>query len=193
MGRFNNLENRVIIGGFGGQGILFLGKILAYAGMLEGKEVTWFPSYGAEVRGGTANCTVIISDELIGSPIVTNPDVLIVMNDASLDKFLPRLSPNGLFLFDSSLIREPHLRADVQCVPVPATEISNGIGNTKSANMVLLGAFIAKTGILNEASAFEALENSAPGEKRNGMEGNKKALTEGMRFIEDKKSTDIRS
>lgn len=193
MGRFSNLENRVIIGGFGGQGILFLGKILAYAGMLEGKEVTWFPSYGAEVRGGTANCTVIISDELIGSPIVTNPDILIVMNDASLYKFLPRLNRNGLFLFDSSLIKEPRLRTDVQCVSVPATEISNGIGNTKSANMVLLGAFIAKTGILNETSAFEALENSMPGEKKKGINGNKKALTEGMRFIEDKKGKDIRS
>lgn len=130
---------------------------------------------------------------MIGSPIVTNPDILIVMNDASLYKFLPRLNRNGLFLFDSSLIKEPRLRTDVQCVSVPATEISNGIGNTKSANMVLLGAFIAKTGILNETSAFEALENSMPGEKKKGINGNKKALTEGMRFIEDKKGKDIRS
>ena len=188
--RPNNLETRIVIGGFGGQGILFLGRILAYAGMLENKEVTWFPSYGAEVRGGTANCTVIISDELIGSPVVANPDMLIVMNDASLDKFLPRLKQNGLFLFDSSLIKEPNLRTDVQNVPVPATEISNTISNTKSANMVLLGAFIAKTGILNETSVFEALENSMPNRKKNGINGNKKAISEGRKYIGNKKSKD---
>ena len=186
--RSNNPENRVIIGGFGGQGILFLGKILAYAGMLEGKEVTWFPSYGAEVRGGTANCTVIISDELIGSPLVTNPDILIVMNNASLNKFLLRLKQDGLFLFDSSLIREPHLRTDVENVAVPATEISNGIGNTKSANMVLLGALIATTGILNETSAFEALKSSMPDGRKRGINGNKEAISEGIKYIEDKKS-----
>ena len=94
--------------------------------MLEGKEVTWFPSYGAEVRGGTANCTVIISDELIGSPVVTNPDFLIVMSDASLIKFLPKLKQNGLFFFDSSLIKSLILRTDVSTVEVPATEIRKG-------------------------------------------------------------------
>ena len=159
--------------------------------MLENKEVTWFPSYGAEVRGGTANCTVIISDELIGSPVVANPDMLIVMNDASLNKFLPRLKQNGLFLFDSSLIKGPGLRTDIENVSVPATEISNTIGNTKSANMVLLGAFIAKTGILNETSVFEALENSMPNGKKNGINGNKKAISEGRKYIENKKSKDI--
>ncbi len=172
---------------------MFLGKILAYAGMIEGKEVTWFPSYGAEVRGGTANCTVIVSDELIGSPVVTNPDILIVMNDASLNKFLPRLKQDGLFLFDSSLIKEPYLRDDVESISVPATEISNGISNTKSANMVLLGAFIAKTGLLRESSAFGALENSMPGGKKKAVKDNKKAITEGIKCIEDKKSKDLGS
>lgn len=188
--RKNNLETRIVIGGFGGQGILFLGRILAYAGMLENKEVTWFPSYGAEVRGGTANCTVILSDELIGSPVVANPDILIVMNEASLIKFLPRLKQNGLFLFDSSLIKGPRLRTDIENVSVPATEISNTISNTKSANMVLLGAFIAKTGILNDASVFEALENSRPDGKKRGINGNKKAISEGRQYIENKKSKD---
>jgi 2-oxoglutarate ferredoxin oxidoreductase subunit gamma len=152
------LENRIIIGGFGGQGILFLGKIMAYAGMLENKEVTWFPSYGAEMRGGTANCTVIISNELIGSPVVANPDVLIAMNDASLRKFQPGLKQNGLLIFDSSLIKENSLRDDIEIAEVPATEIANRIGNTKSANMVLLGAFIASTRLLKEQTALEALE-----------------------------------
>ena len=156
--------------------------------MLEGKEVTWFPSYGAEVRGGTANCTVIISDELIGSPVVTNPDFLIVMSDASLMKFLPKLKQNGLFLFDSSLIHEPALRTDVSTVEVPATEIARKIGNTKAANMVLLGAFIAKTGIVSASSVFEAVESSMPETKKNGIADNKTALTEGIKYIEDKKS-----
>jgi len=156
--------------------------------MLEGKEVTWFPSYGAEVRGGTANCTVIISDELIGSPVVTNPDFLIVMSDASLIKFLPKLTQNGLFLFDSSFIHDPALRTDVSTVAVPSTEIARKIGNTKAANMVLLGAFIAKTGILNASSVFEAVENSMPETKKNGIADNKTALAEGIQYIEDKKS-----
>jgi 2-oxoglutarate ferredoxin oxidoreductase subunit gamma len=155
--------------------------------MLEGKEVTWFPSYGAEVRGGTANCTVIISDELIGSPVVTNPDFLIVMSDASLIKFLPKLKQDGLFFFDSSLIHEPSLRADVFTVKVPATEMARKIGSLKSANMVLLGAFIAKTGILSASSVLEAVENSMPKTKKNGIADNKTAVAEGIRYIEDKK------
>jgi 2-oxoglutarate ferredoxin oxidoreductase subunit gamma len=170
---------------------LFLGKILAYAGMLENKEVTCFPSYGAEVRGGTANCTVIISDELIGSPVVKNPDMLVVMNNASLNEFLPRLTQNGLFLFDSSLIKDPILRNDAINIPVPATEISNAINDIKSANMVLLGAFIAQTGILHETSVIKSLENSMQNGKKKGINGNKKAISEGRKYIENKKSKDI--
>ena len=155
--------------------------------MLENKEVTWFPSYGAEVRGGTANCTVIISDELIGSPVVTNPDILIVMNDASLKKFQPRLKQNGLLIIDSSLIKDSALRSDVEVVDIPATEMSGKIGNTKSANMVLLGAAIARTGLLRDASVFKALKSSIPERRKNTIGVNKKAIIEGMRFIEDKK------
>ena len=164
-----------------------MGRILAYAGMLENKEVTWFPSYGAEVRGGTANCTVIISDELIGSPVVTNPDILIIMNDESLKKFQPRLKQNGLLIMDSSLIKGSTLRSDIEIVEVPATEMSRIIGNIKSANMVLLGAVIALTGLLSETSVFEALESSMPQRRKKGIGVNKKAIIEGVRFIEDKK------
>jgi 2-oxoglutarate ferredoxin oxidoreductase subunit gamma len=164
-----------------------LGRILAYAGMLENKEVTWFPSYGAEVRGGTANCTVIISDELIGSPVVTNPDILIIMNDESLKKFQPRLKQNGLLIMDSSLIKGSTLRSDIEIVEVPATEMSRIIGNIKSANMVLLGAVIARTGLLSETSVFEALKSSMPQRRKKGIGVNKKAIIEGVRFIEDKK------
>jgi 2-oxoglutarate ferredoxin oxidoreductase subunit gamma len=159
--------------------------------MLENREVTWFPSYGAEIRGGTANCTVIISDELIGSPVVTNPDILVVMSDASLNKFLPRLKKNGLLIYDSSLIKQPELLDNIEIVGVPATEISNKIGNTKSANMVILGAVIAKTGLLKETSVFEALDSSMPERKKKSIEVNKKAIIEGIRFIEDKKGQDI--
>jgi 2-oxoglutarate ferredoxin oxidoreductase subunit gamma len=155
--------------------------------MLENKEVTCFPSYGAEVRGGTANCTVIISDELIGSPVVKNPDILIVMSDASLNKFQPNLKQKGLLIFDSSLISKPDLRDDIEITGVPATETSSKIGNTKSANMVLLGAFIVKTGLLKETSVFEAIESSMPDRKKKIIEVNKKAIVEGMRYLEDKK------
>jgi 2-oxoglutarate ferredoxin oxidoreductase subunit gamma len=103
---------------------LFLGKILAFAGMLEKKAVTWFPSYGAEMRGGTANCTVIIADAMIGSPVVLNPDILVAMNRASLEKFQPRLKQGGVVLYDSSLIRRPGLRGDVETISVPATKIA---------------------------------------------------------------------
>ena len=155
--------------------------------MLENKEVTWFPSYGAEIRGGTANCTVIISDSLIGSPVVTNPEVLIVMNDQSLNKFQPRLRQHGLLMFDSSLIRQPLLRNDIDIVEVPATEISSKIGDTRTANMVLLGAFIAKTALLKGASAFEAVESSLPERKKKSIEINKKAILEGIKYVENKK------
>lgn len=150
--------------------------------MLENKKVTWFPSYGAEIRGGTANCTVIISDELIGSPVVKNPDTLIVMSDASLNKFQPMLKQNGLLIFDSSLIKEPLLRDDIEIVGVPATKISSKIGNTKSANMFLLGIFIAKTGLLKEASLFEAIDSSTPAMKKKYIGINKKAVTEGIQL-----------
>ncbi|HYA11818.1 MAG TPA: 2-oxoacid:acceptor oxidoreductase family protein [Thermodesulfovibrionales bacterium] len=180
------MEKGIIIAGFGGQGLLFFGRILAYAGMLENKEVTWFPSYGGEMRGGTANCTVIISDELIASPIVKNPDILVVMNDQSLRKFQPQIRKMGILLFDSSLIKNPELRADIEIVGVPATEISRTIGNTKSANMVLLGTLIAKTKLLKEQSTFEALENSVD-QREDIVAMNKRAIREGIRFFEDKK------
>ena len=154
--------------------------------MLEDREVTWFPSYGGEMRGGTANCTVIISDELIASPIVTSTDILIVMNDVSLQKFQPRLKQKGILIFDSSLVKNPALRNDVEVLGVPATEISSKIGYTKSANMVLVGVLIAKTRLLEAAMVFEAIDNSITQGKKS-IEMNKMAIREGMRFFEDKK------
>jgi 2-oxoglutarate ferredoxin oxidoreductase subunit gamma len=138
------------------------------------------------MRGGTANCTVIISDELIGSPVVAQPDVLIVMSEASLKKFHTKLKEHGLLLYDESLMRELQFKTDIGIIGVPATEIASKIGNTKSANMVLLGAFIALTATVRTASVFEAIESSFQG--KSVIQGNKKAVMEGMHFIEDKKS-----
>jgi 2-oxoglutarate ferredoxin oxidoreductase subunit gamma len=176
-----------LVAGFGGQGILFLGRLLAYGGMLEGKEVTWFPSYGAEVRGGTANCTVIISDEMIGSPIVRNPEVLIVMNEASLYKFQPRLKKGGLLMFDSSLIKgEVRQVRHFRIIDVPASEIAATIGSTKYANVVMLSALIAETGLLKEESAVSALEDLTPSKRRKSLDANKEAIIKGRRYIEGK-------
>jgi 2-oxoglutarate ferredoxin oxidoreductase subunit gamma len=159
--------------------------------MIEGREVTWFPSYGAEVRGGTANCTVILSDALIGSPVVTSPDILIVMSDASLNKFLPQLKQNGLLCFDASLIKAGILRTDIEIVGIPATDISSRLGDTKSANMVMLGGMIAETGIVRKASALQAVESSMKGKKKNLIDVNKKAILEGMTYRENQKSKNI--
>lgn len=161
--------------------------------MLEGREVTWFPSYGAEVRGGTANCTVILSDALIGSPVVTHPNVLIVMNDASLNRFLPQLRQDGILFFDSSLIKQAIPRTDIEMVGIPATDISNRIGNTKSANMVMLGGWIAKTGMVRKESVFQAVESLMAGKKKNLIEENKKAILEGIKHVEHTQGKDIRS
>ncbi|MEC4676565.1 MAG: 2-oxoacid:acceptor oxidoreductase family protein, partial [Nitrospirota bacterium] len=138
--------------------MLFFGKILAFAGMTEKKETTWFPSYGVEMRGGTANCTVIISDEMIGSPIVRNPDILVTMNRPSYDKFQPGLIKKGILFLDSSLVKKPDFRRDIETVHVPATEIAGSSGSTRSANMVMLGALIARTGILKKTSILEILK-----------------------------------
>jgi 2-oxoglutarate ferredoxin oxidoreductase subunit gamma len=179
------VQKSIIIAGSGGQGILFLGRMLTSASMLERKEVTWFPSYGAEMRGGTANCTVIVSDEMIGSPVVMMPDILIVMNRASLDRFLPSLRKKGDLFYDSSLITERLARRDITAVPVPATNIAGDMGNPKSANMVMLGAFIAKTGLLKRNSIFRIFDNVADPRKIEAFRANKEFVRKGMDYIEN--------
>lgn len=139
------MKQEFIIAGFGGQGVLLLGQMLAYAGMLEGKQVSWMPSYGPEMRGGTANCTVVISDEEIGSPVVSQPSCVIALNLPSLDKFEPMVKPGGLLLINSSLVdREPR-RDDIKAVALPATEIASELGNIRVTNMVALGALVQLT------------------------------------------------
>lgn len=195
-------ETKILVAGFGGQGVLLLGRLIAYGGMLEGKEVTCFPSYGAEVRGGTANSTVIISDEMIGSPIVGNPDILVAMNEASLKRFQSKIRPNGLLIFDSSLIKSPGIRPDITAIGIPASVIAasaNSKGSpqkgpslttaqVRSANMVILGALLGETGILKGESAMSALERLTSSKSRKTLEENKEAIRKGIQYIADKKS-----
>jgi 2-oxoglutarate ferredoxin oxidoreductase subunit gamma len=139
------MQNDVIMAGFGGQGILLIGKMLAYAGMHEGKEVSWLPSYGPEMRGGTCNCTVVISDHSVGSPVIQSPRAVVAMNLPSLDKFEPNVRPGGLLVVNTSLINREPVRSDLRVVKVAANEIANELGNPRGANMVGLGAYVGAT------------------------------------------------
>jgi 2-oxoglutarate ferredoxin oxidoreductase subunit gamma len=173
------MEKRIIIAGSGGQGVLFFGKLLAYAAMLEGREVTWFPSYGAEMRGGTANCTVIISDSMIGSPVISNPDVLVVMNDDSYRRFVEKLSPGGILFYDSSQIHSAAPRGDIRLIATHAGAIASSMNSASLANMALMGAFIAVTHIVNIKSALSALEEITPPHRRDLLKVNKDILMKG--------------
>nr|GBO97454.1 2-oxoglutarate oxidoreductase [Nitratidesulfovibrio sp. HK-II] len=143
------LYQDVIMAGFGGQGVMLIGNLLAYAGMNAGLNVTYIPVYGPEMRGGTANCTVVVSDEDIGSPIIQRPKSLIVMNQPSLDKFQPRLEDGGVQVLNTSLVDAAQAEARVRTVAVPANDIADKLGNTKMANMVALGAYVRATGVVD--------------------------------------------
>ncbi len=173
------MKKRVIIAGSGGQGILFFGRLLAYAAMLDGREVTCFPSYGAEVRGGTANCTVIISDSVIGSPVIRNPDILVVLNDASYNRFLQKLSSGGILVYDSSVINSTIHREDIKVIKVPANDILSSFNGSKAANMAMLGAFISATGIVGIDSALQALDEITPPRRRVSLDVNKAIIVKG--------------
>jgi len=154
------MQNDVIMAGFGGQGILLIGKMLAYAGMHEGKEVSWLPSYGPEMRGGTANCTVVISDRPVGSPVIRSPRAVVAMNLPSLDKFEPDVRPGGLLLINSSLINRKSTRDDVTVIEIPANEIANELGNRRGANMVALGAYLGATDAVSLDAVIEVVRET---------------------------------
>lgn len=147
----------VIIAGFGGQGLMFIGRLLAYSAMMEGRHVTWIPSYGPEMRGGTANCTVVVSSYPIGSPVIAHPRSAIVMNQPSYDTFKPRVSSGGILLMNSSLIKPGERRGDIAVVEVPANKIAAELGNDRVANMVMLGAYVATRRLVSDESIFEGL------------------------------------
>lgn len=177
------LYEEITIAGFGGQGILLTGKLLAQTGMAAGKEVTYMPSYGAEVRGGTANCMVVISDEPIACPIVSAPRSLIVMSKASLAKFGPRLKPGGLLLLNSSQIdTEPQVDASIEVIAIPADEVATELGSPKSANMVMLGAYLQKRGGLTVEDACESLPDVLAERYHKMIPVNAKALRSGAEF-----------
>lgn len=169
----------VMIAGFGGQGVLLAGKLLAYAGMIEGKQVTWFPSYGAEIRGGTANCTVIISSDEIGSPVVQHPSAMLIFNDASLKKFEKRIKSGGQLFLNTSLVHQRPTRTDISRVEVEANGIADDLGDIRIANMVMLGAFLEKTGVVGLDSVLAALKQALPEHRHSLIPLNVNALKRG--------------
>ena len=173
----------IVIAGFGGQGLLFSGKVLAYAGLLEGRELSWLPSYGPEMRGGTANCNVILSDTPVGSPIVDHPNVLMVMNAPSLDKYEPEVVEGGKIFLDSTLITREVERKDVEVYRIPATQMANDMGIPGLANMILLGAIIAKTGCIKEEGIEDALKKVIPARKMDLLGSNLAALNAGKEYV----------
>jgi 2-oxoglutarate ferredoxin oxidoreductase subunit gamma len=176
----NNKETKIVIGGFGGQGVVLAGTILAQAAMDEDRFVTQMVSYGAEMRGGTANTTVVISDTRIASPVIERPDVVIVLNGPALDKFEERIVSGGLVVVNTSLADRAVQRDDLEVVEVAATETANRLGNVRVANIVALGALVGQTGIVKTGSVERAIEELFSQKKPGLIEINKKALQEGM-------------
>jgi 2-oxoglutarate ferredoxin oxidoreductase subunit gamma len=170
----------ITLAGFGGQGILFLGKMIATAGMLEGREVSWIPSYGPEMRGGTANCSVVVSDRRIGSPVVSHPNVLVAMNRPSLEKFEAKMQPGGFLLINKTLIEIPHTRHDIDVSSVEITGLAGEIGNPRLANIVALGALISRVPIVGRDAVVEGLKKELSGKKAALLDLNIKALAAGQ-------------
>lgn len=173
------MQTEVIVAGFGGQGVLFAGQLLAYAGMDEGKNVTWIPSYGPEMRGGTANCTVIVSDEEIGAATVLNPSAAIVMNRPSLDKYEPLVKAGGVLVVNTSMVDRAATRKDIKIIEVDANAIAEKLGDKRMTNMVLLGALLATLPVLPVAAVEKALKAHIPERHHKLLPKNYEALREG--------------
>lgn len=176
------MTHEIIMAGFGGQGVMLIGQLMTYGGMLAEKQVSWIPSYGPEMRGGTANCSVIVADEPIGAPIVTEPSAVIAMNLPSLDKFESTIIPGGTLIINSSLIERKAKRNDIDVIYVPANDIAAELGNTKVANMVVLGALVAATGAVDTDSLLKAFAKMFA-KKLELLEINKAALLRGSQCI----------
>lgn len=176
------MQTEVIFAGFGGQGALFAGQVLAFAGMDAGHDVTWMPSYGPEMRGGTANCTVVIADEEIGSPTVKNPKAAVVMNLPSLDKFEPLVTPGGILIVNSSLVNRNPSRTDITWLMIPAQEIAETIGPRRMLNMVMLGALLDKLQILSLTEIKAALTAHLPERHKKYLKSNIDALDLGAAY-----------
>lgn len=176
------MTNQYVFAGFGGQGILFAGKLLAYKGLTDEKQVSWLPSYGPEMRGGTASCSVIISDTPVGSPIVSNPDILIAMNLPSLDKYENAVKAGGMIFYDSSLIERAVIRDDVKAFPIPATKLADENGTPTLANMIIMGKVLKETGDFTDESVMAALKKVISAKRADMLEVNLNAMKLGRDF-----------
>lgn len=174
------MEKNIISAGFGGQGVLLIGQLLCYAGMIEGKNVSWLPAYGPEMRGGTANCGVVLCDEEVGSPMVTEPDIAMIMNRPSLDTFEDSIKAGGLLLYNSSLIDTKPKRTDITIIGVPCNEIAGELGNDRVANMVMLGALIGAQGLVKKESLMAALSDVFGPSKAHLLPLNEQAMERGV-------------
>lgn len=177
------MEERITIAGFGGQGVMAIGQLLTYAGMIENKNVSWLPSYGPEMRGGTANCSVVISSEDVGSPVVVDATAAIVMNKPSLDKFEPTVVEGGKLFINSSLIDRKSDRDDIEVYYIPANEIADEIGNMRVANMVMLGAYIEASKIVSLESVLQGFTKVFGEDKAHLLPLNKQALEKGAEVV----------
>ena len=173
---------KILFAGFGGQGILFSGKFLAYYGLLSDSQVCWLPSYGPEMRGGTASCSVILSDTSVGSPIIDNPDILVAMNLPSLDRYEDKVVPGGKIFLDSSLIEREVVRDDVEVFRIPATKMASDMNMGGLANMIMVGHLIAHTGIMPEDMIPKAMAKVVPAKKANMLDVNPAAVAAGMKY-----------
>lgn len=173
----------VIMAGFGGQGIVSGGIMLAYCGMVDGLNVTFFPAYGAEMRGGTANCSVVLSTDPVAAPVVGQPDTILIMNEPSLAKFEPTLKPGGRLFLNTSLVSSRPKRTDVEVVEIPANDIAEELGNIKCANMVMLGAYAAKSGAVKTETLKDNIKEIYPKAKEAMIDMNKKAIERGAQAV----------
>ena len=179
------MKEELIIAGFGGQGVLSMGKILAYSGIMQDQEVTWMPSYGPEMTGGTANVTVILSDKKISSPILSKCDTAIVLNQQSLDKFESVVKPGGLLIYDPNGISHHPTRTDIHICTIEAAEESARMGNTKAFNMIVLGAFLKKKPVVTMENVIKGLKKSIPERHHHLIPMNEQAIAVGMEKIKD--------
>mgnify|MGYP000165087218 CR=1 FL=1 len=178
------MQYDLVFSGFGGQGALFAGQLLAYAAMDEGRHVTWIPSYGPEMRGGTAHCVVIVSDEEIGSPLVRNPSTVIALNNPSAEKYEALLAQQGYLIYNSSLVSHTFTRRNIHAVPIPGSEAAAELGHAKLLNMVMLGATLACVPVLPLEAIDRALEAHMPAHRRALLEANKLALRKGIELAQ---------
>lgn len=178
------MNEEIVIAGFGGQGVLSMGQVLSYAGVIEKKEVSWMPSYGPEMRGGTANCITIISDEEISSPIISTFDTVIALNQPSVDKFESAVKPGGLFIYDSTNIIHPPTRKDIDIVPIAASSEAVKMNNVKILNMIVLGAFLKKKPIIKLENIIAGLKKVLPERYHALLPLNEQAIKKGMELVE---------